>query len=81
VSSMIRIRSRQVAPTPTHRAVDRLTAALLDVQRLRRSCAADGCNGLDDELHRLELKLRDAAITFRGDPAGGTGGDGTSFQA
>jgi hypothetical protein len=50
---------RQHAPLPAYRAIDHVTAALLEVQRLRRASAPEV--PLDDGLARVETELRGAA--------------------
>lgn len=50
-------------PTPVHRAIDRLSAALLDVQRLRRRPAAH--DGFAPDLERLEETLQELGLILR----------------
>jgi hypothetical protein len=50
-------------PTLTHRAIDRLSAALLDVQRLRRQTAR--VDGLGPDLERLETTLHELGDLLR----------------
>jgi hypothetical protein len=57
------------APTPAYCALDHLTAILLDVQRLRRAAADADAGDLGERLHRLELKVRDAARAVDTRPA------------
>jgi len=47
---------------PAHHAIDHVTAALLEVQRLRRTSALDA--GLGESLARLETELRAAAAAL-----------------
>jgi hypothetical protein len=56
-------------PAPAHRALDHLTAILLDVQRLRRVAADADPGDLGERLHRLELKVRGAARAVSSQPA------------
>lgn len=50
-------------PTVVHRAIDRLSAALLDVQRLRRQTAR--VDGFDPDLERLETTLHELGDLLR----------------
>ena len=50
-------------PTLLHRAIDRLSAALLDVQRLRRHPAVH--DGFGSDLERLETTLQELGLILR----------------
>ena len=50
-------------PTLTHRAIDRLSAALLHVQRLRRQAASHDV--LNADLERLEATLQELGGLLR----------------
>jgi hypothetical protein len=62
-SSDVRIALESDEPTPVHRAIDRLSAALLDVQRLRRQSAAH--DALSPDLERLETTLQELGVILR----------------
>ena len=55
------------APTPIHRALDSLTAAILELQQLRRRMAGDqppeGAE-IDQSLESLEERLHELAATL-----------------
>ena len=58
--------------TTIHQAIDYLTAALLDVQHIRRATEETAISGeLDEQLHRLEgtlQRLGNCLLDIRGEP-------------